>query len=145
MAVTPETLLNRVSRIRRSGKEYSAALDRFTHNLGELGLEREDVPSRSWLALGLRLLDRGHEEVKAVVQAEAHLERLGRLEIGVDDNGGEGIEAELGPPPSTAGGAGPTPVWPGGGLPEPIATNRSLPSALPNREDQSTPQNSSAP
>ena len=83
--VTTETLSNKVSQLRRSRKEYRAALERFTHNLGELGLEREDVPSSSRLDLGQRLLDRSQEEAKAVAQAEAQVERLRRQEIGEDE------------------------------------------------------------
>ena len=90
--VTTETLSNKVSQLRRSRKEYRAALERFTHNLGELGLDQEDVPSCWRLALGQRLLDRRQEEAKTVEQVEAEMECLGRLEIGQDDVEGEGIE-----------------------------------------------------
>ena len=57
-----------------------------------------------------------------MAQAEAQVERLGRLESGMNNDGGEGREAGAGPPPSTSGGAGPTPVRPGDGLLEPADT-----------------------
>ena len=54
------------------------------------------------------------------------MERLGRLEIGEDDDEGKGIEVEAGPPPSTAGGEGPSPDRSGDGLLKLIATNPLL-------------------
>ena len=57
-----------------------------------------------------------------MAQAEAQVERLGRLESGVNNGGGEGREAGAGPLPPTNGGAGTTPIRPGDGLSEPIAT-----------------------
>ena len=65
-AVTPETLSDKVSRLRRSGEEYIVALKGFTDILSELGLEREDIPSRSRLALGQLLINRRQEEAETV-------------------------------------------------------------------------------
>ena len=85
-AVTPEILLEKISRLRRSGEEYSAALEQFIDTLGKRGLERGDVQSRSRLALGQFLIDRRQEEAETIQQAKAHVERPGRLEDVEDDH-----------------------------------------------------------
>ena len=51
----------------------------------------------------------------AVEQAEEQVERLGRLEVGEDDEKGEGMEVEAETPSPTAGGVGPSPDRPDDG------------------------------
>ena len=59
---TSEILSEKISRLRRSEEEYSAAFEQFTDSVCELGLECEDVLSRLQPALGQDLLNRRQEE-----------------------------------------------------------------------------------
>ena len=80
-----------ISRLRRSGEEYSATLERYTNRLCELDLDREDVPSRSRTTMGQVLFDRRQEEEEVIERAETQLEHLRSLE-----NKNEAMEEESG-------------------------------------------------
>ena len=51
-AATPEVLSEKFSQLRRSGEEYSVAIEQYINKLRKLGLELEDTPARSRTILG---------------------------------------------------------------------------------------------
>ena len=88
-AVTPEALSDKISRLHRSGEEYSAAFHRYINKMGELGLEREDTTARSQTILDQALLGKRQEEETLIEQAEALLAAIrGTKDMEGDDMGG---------------------------------------------------------